>query len=144
MSIDDYTERQQAILRGEVPLDELDARAFMWIKKRAIQLGDTETEARVREMQERVRKQDVRKPSALGYTVRQQAILRSEVPLDQLDGRAFTNLINRAAKLGDTETEARARELLNQARKRPPKSPSNDGYTDLQRASSAANYHSRM
>ena len=129
----EYTERDLKVKSGEIPLSSCSGHYLRFLYQRAVANDDTELvkliEARRLEIKEEMRVKSIerwhvryskrksgtfqwKQPKSNNYTEHQQAIVRGEIPLEQVHTKELIHIHLKAQNLGDIELSERLLDLI--------------------------------
>lgn len=128
-----YTEMQQKIINGEIPLETVDGRVLRWLHKKAlakndgdlskkveVQLAELKKESKKKNVQRGVQRKKMRRlgtyqwrqPKSNEYTDHQKQIVRGEIPYERVHTNELISIHLKAHNLGDYELSERIWDLI--------------------------------
>lgn len=136
----EYTEKQQKVINGDVPIESMNAHALSWFYKKAVGNNDQELAIKIEKQQdilkeerrkrniqratERLKKIDNneiiewRQPKSNEYTEHQKQIVRGEIPYEKVHTNELISIHMKARSIGDNELSERLLDLITARREK--------------------------
>ena len=128
-----YTEMQQKIINGEIPLETVGGHALRWLHEKALAKNDDDlvkkVESRIAELKEEKRRLNIQRtverekkrqlgtyqwcqPRSNEYSDHQKQIVRGEIPYESVHTNELISIHQKAHNLGDYELSERIWDLI--------------------------------